>query len=52
MECIALGIPIRAKKLNFISRADDSGTHKKETELWYKVNLNHLNFKSTSRTSK
>ena len=39
-------VNIRAKKLNFISRADDSGTHKKETELWHKVNLNHLNFKS------
>lgn len=30
----------------FISRGDDSGTHKKEIELWSLINLNPNNFKS------
>ncbi len=31
---------IESKKLNFISRGDDSGTHKKEKELWNLININ------------
>ena len=30
---------IRQKKLPFISRGDDSGTHKKELELWNSINF-------------
>ena len=30
--------------LTFISRGDDSGTHKKELELWNSINLNPQNF--------
>ena len=33
-------------KLKFISRADDSGTHKKELELWNSINLKPLDFSS------
>ena len=31
---------IKSKKLKFISRGDDSGTHKKEIELWKLININ------------
>lgn len=31
-------------KKKFISRGDDSGTHKKEIELWQLINKNHLKF--------
>ena len=36
---------IESNKLNFISRGDDSGTHKKEIELWklIKINTNNNN---------
>ena len=30
---------ISAKKLKFVSRGDDSGTHKKELELWESINV-------------
>ncbi len=33
---------IAKKKLNFISRGDDSGTHKKEKELWQIVEINPI----------
>lgn len=33
-------------KLLFVSRGDDSGTHKKENELWLELNLNQKKFKS------
>ena len=33
-------LEIKNKKLYFISRGDDSGTHKKEKELWNLVNIN------------
>jgi len=33
---------IKQKKLPFISRADDSGTHKKELELWNNINFSPL----------
>ena len=31
---------IHKEELNFISRGDNSGTHKKERELWNLVNIN------------
>ena len=31
---------IKNNKFKFISRGDDSGTHKKERELWNLVNIN------------
>ena len=34
---------ISSKKLKFISRGDDSGTHKKEKELWNLVNIKPKN---------
>lgn len=33
---------IKQKKLSFISRGDDSGTHKKELELWNSINFSPL----------
>ena len=33
-------LEIKNNKLNFISRGDDSGTHKKEKELWKLININ------------
>ena len=33
---------IKQKKLPFISRGDDSGTHKKELELWNSINFSPL----------
>ena len=33
---------IRQKKLTFISRGDDSGTHKKELELWDSINFSPI----------
>ena len=37
---------IYEKKLTFISRGDDSGTHKKELDLWKLLNFDTKNFKS------
>ena len=37
---------IFSDKQKFISRADDSGTHKKELELWNSINLKPLDFSS------
>ena len=34
---------IESKKLEFISRGDDSGTHKKEKELWNLINIKPTN---------
>ena len=42
-ECISIEEKlkeIKDKKLIFISRGDDSGTHKKEKELWDLININ------------
>ncbi|MDA9749170.1 substrate-binding domain-containing protein [Pelagibacteraceae bacterium] len=33
-------LEIKNNRLNFISRGDDSGTHKKEIELWKLINVN------------
>ena len=33
------------KNYTFISRGDDSGTHKKEIELWHSISLNPNNYK-------
>ena len=35
---------IAASKFNFVSRGDDSGTHRKETSLWKSANLDPENF--------
>jgi len=35
---------IKNNKMIFISRGDESGTHKKEKSLWSKINLNPSNF--------
>ena len=35
---------IESKKLMFISRGDDSGTHKKEIELWNLINIDTNNY--------
>ena len=45
-ECISIEeklLEIKNNKLNFISRGDDSGTHKKEKELWDLININTNN---------
>ena len=39
-------IEIHNNKFNFISRGDDSGTNKKEIELWKIINLNFYKFSS------
>ena len=42
-KCISIEeklLEIENKKLSFISRGDDSGTHKKEKELWSLININ------------
>ena len=42
-KCISIEeklLEIENKKLSFISRGDDSGTHKKEKELWNLININ------------
>ena len=42
-KCISIEeklLEIKTKKLPFISRGDDSGTHKKEKELWSLINVN------------
>ena len=45
-KCISIEdklLEIKSKKFNFISRGDDSGTHKKERELWNLININTEN---------
>ena len=45
-KCISIEeklLEIKNNKLNFISRGDDSGTHKKEKELWNLININTNN---------
>lgn len=37
---------IKNNKLTFISRSDESGTHKKEKNLWHKLQFDHKNFSS------
>ena len=42
-ECISIEdkfLEIKNRELTFVSRGDDSGTHKKEQELWKLINLN------------
>ena len=48
-ECLSIKqklTEIQNNKLNFISRGDDSGTHKKEKELWDLINTNTNNVMS------
>ena len=47
-ECISIEDKLKeieGNKLKFISRGDDSGTHKKEIELWNLININTKNSK-------
>ena len=49
-DCVNVNIKLNEifnKKLKFISRGDDSGTHKKEIELLKASNINYKEFKSS-----